>query len=241
MLDVHPAHHAATTWRDFFIHITTIVLGLLIAIGLEQTVEAVHHARERREVIEDMHNECTASVKVFAGNVATMNADHRWDIAAIAALEDAKPSGGFVTATLPKLPPGLQQPVTPGRAVWSIAQSNGKAALLPENLAEVYARLNLISESFLKARDRAQADDETNLALYTRLRIQLDPGASLHLTLAARDELVAALAVDAAHGARLAYQYATWSGACHAVLDGVQNRDDMMSYMERERNKADQH
>ena len=24
MLDVHPAHHAASTWRDFFIHIATI-------------------------------------------------------------------------------------------------------------------------------------------------------------------------------------------------------------------------
>ena len=36
MLDVHPAHHAANTWRDFFIHIATIVLGLLIAVSLEQ-------------------------------------------------------------------------------------------------------------------------------------------------------------------------------------------------------------
>ena len=42
-LDVHPAHHAATTWRDFFIHIATIVLGLLIAVGLEQRVEHFHH------------------------------------------------------------------------------------------------------------------------------------------------------------------------------------------------------
>jgi hypothetical protein len=25
MLDVHPAHHPASTWRDFFIHIITIV------------------------------------------------------------------------------------------------------------------------------------------------------------------------------------------------------------------------
>ncbi len=45
MLDVHPAHHAAQSWRDFFIHIATIVIGLLIAIGLEQTVEYVHHRR----------------------------------------------------------------------------------------------------------------------------------------------------------------------------------------------------
>ncbi len=36
MLDVHPPHHAATTWRDFFIHIATIVLGLIIAVGPRQ-------------------------------------------------------------------------------------------------------------------------------------------------------------------------------------------------------------
>ncbi len=36
MLDVHPPRHAANTWRDFFI--ATVVLGLCIAVGLEQTV-----------------------------------------------------------------------------------------------------------------------------------------------------------------------------------------------------------
>ncbi len=39
MLDVHPPHHAANSWRDFFIHIATIVVGLLIAVGLEQAVD----------------------------------------------------------------------------------------------------------------------------------------------------------------------------------------------------------
>lgn len=39
MFDAHLAHHAATTWRDFFIHIITIVIGLLIAIGLGQTID----------------------------------------------------------------------------------------------------------------------------------------------------------------------------------------------------------
>jgi hypothetical protein len=40
MLDVHPPHQAIHGWRDFFIHIATIVVGLLIAVALEQTVEA---------------------------------------------------------------------------------------------------------------------------------------------------------------------------------------------------------
>jgi hypothetical protein len=54
MLDVHPPEHTPHSWRDFFIHIATIVIGLLIAIGLEQTVEAIHHhhqARHAREML----------------------------------------------------------------------------------------------------------------------------------------------------------------------------------------------
>src|ERR1700733_13966836 len=54
MLDVHPAHHAANSWRDFFVHIATIVLGLCIAVGLEQTVEFFHHrylVAETREAL----------------------------------------------------------------------------------------------------------------------------------------------------------------------------------------------
>src|ERR1035437_8677014 len=57
MLDVHPAHHAASTWRDFFIHIATIVLGLMIAVSLEQTVEYFHHRHERRQLEEDLRTE----------------------------------------------------------------------------------------------------------------------------------------------------------------------------------------
>jgi len=42
MLDVHAPDHTPHTWRDFFIHIATIVVGLLIAVGLEQSVELMH-------------------------------------------------------------------------------------------------------------------------------------------------------------------------------------------------------
>jgi len=64
MLDVHPAHHAATTWRDFLIHIATIVLGLLIAISLEQTVEYFHHRHERDALLADMRDESRENAEV---------------------------------------------------------------------------------------------------------------------------------------------------------------------------------
>jgi hypothetical protein len=70
MLDVHPAHHAASTWRDFFIHIATIVIGLLIAVGLEQTVEYFHHrhlAHEARRLLlqERISNESSNDFNIY--------------------------------------------------------------------------------------------------------------------------------------------------------------------------------
>jgi hypothetical protein len=52
MLDVHAPHESVHTWKDFFIHIATIVIGLLIAIGLEQTVEFFHHRHQVAEARE---------------------------------------------------------------------------------------------------------------------------------------------------------------------------------------------
>jgi hypothetical protein len=43
MIDIHPPQHAPMTKRDFFVHLGIVVLGILIAIGLEQAVEYLHH------------------------------------------------------------------------------------------------------------------------------------------------------------------------------------------------------
>ena len=66
MLDVHPAHHAANSWRDFFIHIATIVVGLLIAVGLEQTVEFFHHRHQVTDARETLRREHDINVKLYA-------------------------------------------------------------------------------------------------------------------------------------------------------------------------------
>src|SRR6185437_9145012 len=50
VIDVHAPHGGIHTWRDFWIHLGTIALGLLIAIGLEQSVEWVHRIHERHEL-----------------------------------------------------------------------------------------------------------------------------------------------------------------------------------------------
>jgi hypothetical protein len=40
-LDVHAPHHRVEGWKDFFIHLLTISVGLLIAVGIEGCVAKV--------------------------------------------------------------------------------------------------------------------------------------------------------------------------------------------------------
>jgi hypothetical protein len=85
MLDVHPAPHAAHSWKDFLIHIATIVLGLLIAVGLEQTVEYVHRRAQVREARSMLDEELKANADNLASNTREIDAHlvHLWDDLAV--------------------------------------------------------------------------------------------------------------------------------------------------------------
>jgi hypothetical protein len=56
VIDVH-VPHATHTWKDFWIHLGTIAAGLLIAISLEQSVEALHRLHERHVLEADLQVE----------------------------------------------------------------------------------------------------------------------------------------------------------------------------------------
>ena len=43
MLDVHPPHKAIHGTGEFLLHLFTITIGLLIAVGIEGAVERHHH------------------------------------------------------------------------------------------------------------------------------------------------------------------------------------------------------
>jgi hypothetical protein len=57
MLDVHAPEHRVGGVRDFFIHLFTITCGLLIALALEGSVEALHHRHQRMEAEQKIREE----------------------------------------------------------------------------------------------------------------------------------------------------------------------------------------
>jgi len=81
MLDVHPPEHTPHSWRDFFLHIATIVVGLLIAVGLEQTVEYIRHRHEVAETRDRIHSELTDDRETIHTNIAALTNDQQqWQV-----------------------------------------------------------------------------------------------------------------------------------------------------------------
>jgi hypothetical protein len=154
MLDVHPAHHAAGTWREFFIHIATIVLGLLIAIGLEQTVERIHQHYELRETREALEREQKANEKDWANN------EHDWRRVYVelknnlTVLEYIRQHPGTQQSALPGELRWIQSPFMWKHAVWDAAQQKGVVPLMPleESNAhqEYYAIMTTMSQQSLE-------------------------------------------------------------------------------------------
>jgi hypothetical protein len=70
MLDVHAPHNSLHGWREFFVHLATITIGLLIALGLEATAEWMHHRHQVSETREALQHELQENRDHFAKNTA---------------------------------------------------------------------------------------------------------------------------------------------------------------------------
>ena len=61
---------AAHSWREFLIEIGTIVLGILIALGLEQSIEAFHERQLAHEAQEAIDAEMRADLDLIASRLS---------------------------------------------------------------------------------------------------------------------------------------------------------------------------
>jgi hypothetical protein len=64
MLEPHAPHEPIHSWKSFAIHIAAIAVGLLLALALEQSAEAIHHSHQRGEIEAQMHAVLQADVRL---------------------------------------------------------------------------------------------------------------------------------------------------------------------------------
>jgi hypothetical protein len=71
VIDVHPPHEPLHGWRDFFLHLSTITIGLLIALSFEGLVEWQHH----RHLVHDAESSLHAEIQGNAKDMTDVLAD----------------------------------------------------------------------------------------------------------------------------------------------------------------------
>lgn len=74
-MDVHPPHQSIHTWQDFFIHLFTITVGLLIALSLEGTVEWLNHRHLVREARASIRREIVENRKLAVADLTSVRQD----------------------------------------------------------------------------------------------------------------------------------------------------------------------
>jgi len=237
ILEVHAPNEALHTWKGFLLHIATIVIGLFIAVGLEQSVEFLHHRHLREQLEEQMR-------EVFAGNLRT-------DANSLKQLGELRAYLLQVrTATLARLdgkqdplPPPANDPrmgsftVFPNLAPYEAAKENGTVAYLPTARIRLYNRVAFQRELTATVREHWFDGLGTLAAFnerYTDSAGNLEMGGmstAPDLTKLSRAELIEYLNVVAALIKKtdlMVDRYRLFDVECQAILDGVGDEDALL-------------
>jgi len=87
MLDVHEPEHPIHGVRDFLLHLFTITVGLLIALGLEASVEALHHRHQREEAESLIRHEIRSNLDLLHQGAPGTLAERQQMMTVLRALE----------------------------------------------------------------------------------------------------------------------------------------------------------
>lgn len=133
-MDVHPPHGAIHGWRDFFVHLIIITLGLLIALGLEGVVEWAHNKHLVHTAEANLRAELQENRKTLASDLRFLN--H---------FQEQMESDLSILSTY-KATNHASQDLrfnwtwnSPAGAAWDTARNTGAVALMNYEAAETYS------------------------------------------------------------------------------------------------------
>jgi type II secretory pathway pseudopilin PulG len=166
-MEVHPPHEPIHTWRQFFLHLFTITVGLLIALGLEAAAEAVHHRHLLRQAQRDLRQEMTANRQYLAMDERQLTGATQQFIDNLRLLDALRAH----TATKGELGfrwswDGMQS------SAWDTARDTGALALMPYEDAQGFAVVYGQQETVNK-------ESEVYIADIYRIRSPLQGGRKL--------------------------------------------------------------
>jgi hypothetical protein len=151
-MEVHPPMGAIHGWRDFFVHLTIITVGLLIALGLEGMVEWGQHKRLVHRAEADLRLELQTNRVALERDTKVLDDADRLadkDLRVLLAYRAHRPPGEELRF--------YWEWDNLGSAAWDTARDTGAIALMnyekARQYSEIYAlqsRVNLQAGAYIR-------------------------------------------------------------------------------------------
>jgi hypothetical protein len=169
-VDVHPSHQAPRTWRDFFLQLLMITIGLFIALTLQAAVESLHHRHLVRDARINLRSEIQNNLKRYAENVQNLEKNRRQlahDIDQLRDLRSGKPIekhslawgwdwNGYIDAS------------------WKTARDTGAVSYMSADLINAYTEV-YFQQEYVNTQALAIVNDEARSA--APLQVAMEPSA----------------------------------------------------------------
>jgi hypothetical protein len=161
VLEVHPPNEPVRGWHDFFVHLATITIGLLIALSLEGCVEFWQHRHLVHEAEASMQIEIDANARELNG-----------------ALEDVRKEQEFLKNDIAVMKKVIANPKVANRedmrvdfrirtfadVSWKTAQSTGALSYMPYERAQEYSNIYSAQSEIRDAEHQAVRDTVLSIA-----------------------------------------------------------------------------
>jgi hypothetical protein len=166
VLDVHPPNEPVHGWRDFFIHLATITIGLLIALSLEGCVEWRHHRQMVHEAqaglqieIEANHREVQHALDHVRGEQVLLTQDVAMLKKIIASPRVPNQETPMIRFNLPSF----------DDVSWESAKSTGALSYMPYERVHLYSDIYDEQNEVDIAEHQAARDAVLSLAPFVNL------------------------------------------------------------------------
>jgi hypothetical protein len=169
MLDVHLPHKGIHGFWEFFIHLFTITVGLLIATQIESCVEWRHHVHLAEEARASLRAEIQKNQNDLKGMVPGLK---KWleqidaDLAIMERIqehpEDMKNQHAPLAINF--------SVVSMSDTAWRTAQSTGALAYMPYEEAEQYTQIYKGQDALMALEDKPAEDAATIMGLIEKFR-----------------------------------------------------------------------
>jgi len=225
MLDVHAPHETLHTWKGFFIHIATIVVGLFIAVAIEQCVERIRNDHEVAELREDLRAESRQTLLDARRAEDAQIYELDWLRRRVLQVRTAIFKHQPLDPREPYNPPVFASPDIP---IWRSAKAGNRISLLTKGEMNAYGEVEYVQRK-VEALSDARKDAEDAVRSFHAEFPSIGNG-EIDFTHASAQDLRRYLSLLTTTGVtvnRYLYWLRMLHGAEIAVIDGKTNPDDL--------------